>query len=106
MVPIFPRHIWNLQEHSSTGLTRTTNSLEAYHHSFNALVSCQQLSLWTLLKIVSTVNRPYHKAQSTTFTEAQSSLSIPRRGEGMKDSRNSPLSRQGQEWIDSFVESL
>ena len=32
-------------------------------------------------------------------------LTVPRRGKGMKETINSPLSSQGQERIDSFVES-
>ena len=48
MDPIFPHHMWNLQERSSTCNEqfggRTTNSLEAYHHSFNALVSCHSVA--------------------------------------------------------------
>ena len=29
--------------------TRTTNALEAYHHAFNALISCQHPSVWKFL---------------------------------------------------------
>ena len=36
----FPSQMWNALERSSTGSTRTTNALEAYHHAFNALISC------------------------------------------------------------------
>ena len=71
----------------STGSTLTSISVEAYHQSYNALESCQHPFLWTPLKSL-TANKPYHKAQSTTSTEAQRSLSVPRRGERMKESRN------------------
>ena len=43
--PKFSLHMWNVHDRSSTGSTRTTNSLEAFHHSFNALISCLPLIL-------------------------------------------------------------
>ena len=44
-------YMWNVHDRSSTGSTRTTNSLEAFNHSFNSLISChcQHPSLWKLL---------------------------------------------------------
>ena len=47
--PKFSLHMWNVHDRSSTGSTRTTNSLEAFHHSFNSLISCQHPSFWKLL---------------------------------------------------------
>jgi hypothetical protein len=47
--PLFPLHMWNLLDRSSTGSTRTTNALEAFHHTFNSLISCQHPTIWNLL---------------------------------------------------------
>ena len=63
--PTFPHHMWNVHGRHSTGSSRTTNSLEAFHHSFNALVACQHPTIWKLLQslekqqnmTVNTINR-------------------------------------------------
>ena len=47
--PAFPHQMWNVLNRHDQGSTRTTNALEAFHHSFNALISCQHPSIWTLL---------------------------------------------------------
>ena len=47
--PAFPHQMWNVLNHHDQGSTRTTNALEAFHHSSNALISCQHPSIWTLL---------------------------------------------------------
>ena len=47
--PKFPMQMWNVLDRASTGSTRTTNALEAYHHSFNARISCQHPTIWKLL---------------------------------------------------------
>ena len=49
LAPTFPHHMWNVLDRASTGSTRTTNSLEAFHHTFNALISCQHPTVWKLL---------------------------------------------------------
>ena len=49
LTPDFPIQMWNALERSTAGSTRTTNALEAYHHAFNALISCQHLSVWKFL---------------------------------------------------------
>ena len=46
---ILPHQMWNVLDRTSIGSTRTTNSLEAFHHTFNALVSCQHPTVWKLL---------------------------------------------------------
>ena len=33
--PLFPHQMWNVLGRHEEGSTRTTNALEAYHHSFN-----------------------------------------------------------------------
>ena len=48
--PDFPIEMWNVLERSSAGSTRTTNSLEAYHHSFNVLIPCPHPPVWKFLK--------------------------------------------------------
>ena len=47
--PMFPLHMWNVLDRVSEGSSRTTNSLEAFHHTFNSLLSCQHPSIWKLL---------------------------------------------------------
>ena len=47
--PTFPLHMWNVLDRASTGSSRTTNSLEAFHHGFNSLISCQHATIWKLL---------------------------------------------------------
>ena len=49
LTPDFPIQMWNALERSAAGSTRTTNALEAYHHAFNALISCQHPSVWKFL---------------------------------------------------------
>ena len=36
----FPAAMWNVVGRHYTGSTRTTDALEAFHHSFNSLVAC------------------------------------------------------------------
>ena len=47
--PMFPHSMWNVLGRHFNGSSRTTNSLESYHHSFNALISCQHPTIWVLL---------------------------------------------------------
>lgn len=49
MAPMFPLQMWNVLGRHQAGSTRTTNSLEAFHHSFNALISCHHPTIWKLL---------------------------------------------------------
>ena len=49
LTPHFPIQMWNALERSAACSTRTTNALEAYHHAFNALISCQHPSVWKFL---------------------------------------------------------
>ena len=49
MAPAFPHVMWNVHDRYTDGASRTTNALEAFHHSFNSLISCQHPSIWTLL---------------------------------------------------------
>ena len=46
----FPAAMWNVVGRHFTLSTRTTNALEAFHHSFTSLVACQHPSIWVLLK--------------------------------------------------------
>ena len=48
--PEFPLQMWNVLDRDSAGSTRTTNALEAYHHSFNATISCQHPTIWRTSK--------------------------------------------------------
>ena len=48
--PLFPHEIWNVVGRHHTGSSCTTNSLEAFHHAFNSLLTCQHPSIWILLK--------------------------------------------------------
>ena len=67
----FPAAMWNVVGCHFTGSTRTTNALEAFHHSFNSLVACQHPSIWVLLKSLQrqqalTDNMLSHIAQGET----------------------------------------
>ena len=48
--PLFPHHMWNVRDRSGTGSSRTTNALEAFHHTFNSLLTCQHPTIWKLLE--------------------------------------------------------
>ena len=48
--PTFPDHMWNVLDRSAAGSTRTTNSLEAFHYTFNSILSCQHPTVWKLLE--------------------------------------------------------
>ena len=49
--PEFPLQMWNILDRDSTGFTRTTNALEAYHYSFDALISCQHPTILRTSKL-------------------------------------------------------
>ena len=38
------------RDRSGTGSSRTTNALEAFHHTFNSLLTCQHPTIWKLLE--------------------------------------------------------
>ena len=42
---LFPHHMWNVRDRSGTGSSRTTNALEAFHHTFNSLLTCHHLDI-------------------------------------------------------------
>ena len=44
-----PHQMLNVLDRHDQGSTRTSNALEAFHDSFNVLISCQHPSIWTLL---------------------------------------------------------
>ena len=44
--PQFPLNLWNYCYETPFGLPRTTNAVEAWHRSFNAIVSCHHPSIW------------------------------------------------------------
>ena len=63
--------IWNFVGRHFTESTRTTNTLEAFHHSFTSLIACQHPSIWVLLKSLQrqqalTDNMLSHIAQGET----------------------------------------
>ena len=62
--PTFPHHMWNVLDRSAAGSTRTTNSLEAFHHTFDSLLSCQQLTVWKLLE---SIEAQQNISRSTVF---------------------------------------
>ena len=53
----FPHHTWNVRDISGTGSSRTTNDLEAFHHNFNSLLTCQHPIIWKLLESQQTLSR-------------------------------------------------
>ena len=48
--PEFPLQMWNVLDRDYTGSTRTTNALDTYRHSLNALISCQHPTIWRTSK--------------------------------------------------------
>ena len=46
---LFPIGMWNHQFDTAYGFPRTTNSVEAWHRSFNVTVGCQQPNIWKFL---------------------------------------------------------
>ncbi|KAI6655395.1 hypothetical protein LOD99_2230 [Oopsacas minuta] len=45
----FPIDLWNYHLSTPFGLPRTTNAVEAWHHSFNATVDCHHTVIWKFL---------------------------------------------------------
>ena len=62
--PTFPHHMWNVLNRAASGSTRTTNALEAFHHTFNSLLSCQHPTVWSLL---SSLQTQQNHSRSTIF---------------------------------------
>jgi hypothetical protein len=46
---IFPIHIWNQFDSAGEGIARTTNSVEGWHHSLQALFMCKHPTVWSFL---------------------------------------------------------
>ena len=67
LTPDFPIQMWNALERSAAGSTRTTNALEAYHHAFNALISCQHPYAWKVLD--SLRNQQAHSQHNATHPQ-------------------------------------
>ena len=44
--------MWNNHYTVHQGIPKTTNGVEAWHRSFNHLMSCQQPSIWKFLEIL------------------------------------------------------
>ena len=59
--PIFPLTMWNVVGRHFAGTTRTTNSLESFHHALNSLLTCKHPTIWVLLKAL-------HRQQALTNT--------------------------------------
>ena len=49
---MFPIEMWNNHHLVHQGIPRTTNSVEAWHRSFNHLMSCQHPSIWKFIEIL------------------------------------------------------
>ena len=48
---MFPLEMWNNHNLVHQGIPRTTNAVEAWHRSFNHLMSCQHPSIWKFIDI-------------------------------------------------------
>ena len=48
--PLFPVPMWNYHHGAMEGFPRTTNSVEAWHHSFNATVGCCHPTIWKVIQ--------------------------------------------------------
>ena len=46
---VFPLPLWNQFESAGEGIARTTNSVEGWHHSLQAIFMCQHPTMWTFL---------------------------------------------------------
>lgn len=46
---IFPINLWNQFESAGEGIARTTNSVEGWHHSLQAIFMCHHPTLWTFI---------------------------------------------------------
>ena len=62
----FPHHMWNVLYRASTGSTRTTHSLEAFHDTFNTLVSCQHPTVWKILLSLEKQQNPTEDTRPNT----------------------------------------
>ena len=47
---IFPPAVWNKFEDAGDGIARTTNAVEGWHFSLQALFLCQHPNMWTFLE--------------------------------------------------------
>ena len=59
-----PHHMWDVRERSGTGSSQTTNALEAFHHVFNSLLTCQHPTIW---KIPESLEYQQNLLRSTIF---------------------------------------
>ena len=48
--PIFPIEMWNCHFEVLAEFPRTTNSVEAWHRSFNATVGCHHPTIWKIIQ--------------------------------------------------------
>ena len=49
-IPMFPIELWNMHERVNEGLPRTNNSVEAWHHSFQQTVDCNNPAVFKLIQ--------------------------------------------------------
>ena len=49
---MFPIEMWNIHQLVNHGIPRTTNAIEAWHRSFNHLMSCQYPSIWKFINLL------------------------------------------------------
>ena len=50
--PLFPVEMWNNHFMVQHSLPRTTNSVEAWHRSFNSHMACHHPSIWKDLEVL------------------------------------------------------
>ena len=48
--PIYPIEMWNHHHEVPIGIPRTTNSIEAWHRSYNATIGCHHPNIWKFIK--------------------------------------------------------
>lgn len=46
---VIPIEVWNISKRTSSGVTRTTNSLEGFHNASQNSISCQHPNIWKIL---------------------------------------------------------
>ena len=50
--PIFDIDIWNMYSRVSNDLSKSNNSVEGWHHSFQSSLTCDHPNIWVFLRIL------------------------------------------------------
>ena len=50
--PIFDIDIWNMYSRVSNDLSKSNNSVDGWHHSFQSILTCDHPNIWVFLRIL------------------------------------------------------